>query len=220
MQSEAEFSVARNCSRGLKRSFQSHWWCNPYIGMTDAAWDGVFSPRNLPQEESGVVFSPTDGVIHISGWQMQPEMEFSVPRIYSIGLRRSVHWWCNPYRDDRSSLRRCFLSQEIAVHWPFSERPFSERPISERPISERPISEGDHSPNDHSPKATILRTTNLREQPILGRLIIVKPFQNFYTFSRIFSLCCTWFFIFTTGDRYLIYIWIELWLNLGLAPGL
>jgi hypothetical protein len=52
-------------------------------------------------------------------------------------------------------------------------------------------SPNDQSPNDQSPKATILRTTILRkrpfsERPILGRLINAKPFQNFYTFSRIF----------------------------------
>jgi hypothetical protein len=69
------------------------------------------------------------------------------------------------------------------VHRPFSERPFLERPFSERPISERPISEGDHSPNDHSPKATILRTTNIRKRPILGRLIIAEA-----TMGAIFAI--------------------------------
>jgi hypothetical protein len=43
--------------------------------------------------------------------------------------------------------------------------------------------------------------------------------QNFFTFSRIFSLCGARFFIFFTGDRYLI-IWKELSLNVGLEPGL
>jgi hypothetical protein len=91
-------------------------------------------------------------------------------------------------------------------------------------LRKRPFSESDHSPkatihrkrpfseSDHSPKATILRkrpfsesdhspNDQFRKRPILGKLIIAKPFQNFYTFSRIFSLCCTRFFIFTTGDR-------------------
>jgi hypothetical protein len=48
-----------------------------------------------------------------------------------------------------------------------------------RPFYERPFSESDHSPNDQSPK-----TTNPRKTYCI-------MFQNFYTFSRIFSLCCT-----------------------------
>jgi hypothetical protein len=76
-----------------------------------------------------------------------------------------------------------YLLYTIRVHRPFSERPFLERPFSERPISERPSSEGDHSPNDHSPKATILRTTNIRKRPILGRLIIAEA-----TMGAIFAI--------------------------------
>jgi hypothetical protein len=143
----------------------------------------------------------------------------------------------------------------------------------ERPISEWPIPEGDHSPNDHSQKATILRTTNFRKRPILGRLIIVKPELNrnvFYTHFRILltiQIILKYFWVQKSMDRYtnkpwtdkpmtqqtqdsghytvlkllhilpdflsllhLIFhlyhrrqvhnIWIELWLNLGFAPGL
>jgi hypothetical protein len=44
--------------------------------------------------------------------------------------------------------------------------------------------ESDHSLNDHTPKATILRTTNLRKRPILGRLIIAKPEPQWAQFSQ------------------------------------
>jgi hypothetical protein len=135
------------------------------------------------------------------------------------------------------------------VHRPFSEQPFSERPISEWPIFERPIPEGDNSPNDHSPKATILRTTNLRKRPVLGRLIIAEA-----TMGAIFAMaknrgkCMTQQIMGTTNPgqytvskllhilpdflsmlhlifhlcnrRQVLNIWIQMWLNLGLVHGL
>jgi hypothetical protein len=81
-----------------------------------------------------------------------------------------------------------------------------------QPFSERPFSESDHSPNDQSPKTTNPRKTDYCQAgATMGTIFAMAKNRekNFYTFSRIFSLCCTWFFICTTGDRYLN-IWIEL----------
>jgi hypothetical protein len=93
--------------------------------------------------------------------------------------------------------------------------------LRRRPFSERPFSESDHSPNDQSPKTTNpqlqwaqfshwIRTEknvffkhffndnthcfcvkNIAKLTAGQQTLDNILFQNFYTFSRIFSLCCT-----------------------------
>jgi hypothetical protein len=131
------------------------------------------------------------------------------------------------------------FSERPISEQPFSERPISERPIPKgdhspndhspkatilrttnlrttnpqrRPFSERPFSESDHSPNDQYPKTTNPRKTDYCQAvATMGAIFAMAKNRekNFYTLSQIFSLCCTWFFICNTGDRYLN-IWIEL----------